>query len=249
MPPSCTRQASAAALAASQGTAHIVAMDHVVLLGDSVFDNGSYVPGHPDVVQQLRAHLPGGWRATLLAVDGHATSSVHAQLDGLPGDASHLVLSAGGNDALMQFGILDAPVRSMSTALDTLAGVRDEFAGHYRPLIAQLVGTRLHCAVCTVYEGNFKDAGIQRLAATALTVFNDVIIRTAVAAGLPVIDLRAICSTAGDYANPIEPSPRGGDRIARTIARVLARHDFAAGRTAIFGGDTDGRDARGPGPG
>ncbi len=33
---------------------------HVVLLGDSIFDNGVYVPGGPDVVTQLRAELPPG---------------------------------------------------------------------------------------------------------------------------------------------------------------------------------------------
>src|SRR5689334_2118739 len=46
------------------------AMTHVVLIGDSVFDKGAYVAGGPDVVRQLRGVLPGGWRATLTAVDG-----------------------------------------------------------------------------------------------------------------------------------------------------------------------------------
>jgi hypothetical protein len=36
-------------------------MGHLVLLGDSVFDNAAYVGGGPDVVAQLRARLPTGW--------------------------------------------------------------------------------------------------------------------------------------------------------------------------------------------
>jgi hypothetical protein len=37
---------------------------HVVLLGDSVLDNAGYLGGRgPDVVTQLRARLPAGWRA------------------------------------------------------------------------------------------------------------------------------------------------------------------------------------------
>ena len=44
--------------------------EHVVLIGDSIFDNGAYVAGGPDVVTQLRERLPQGWRATLGAVDG-----------------------------------------------------------------------------------------------------------------------------------------------------------------------------------
>ena len=46
------------------------AMGHVVLLGDSVFDNAAYVGGGPDVVRQVRERLPRGWDASLRAVDG-----------------------------------------------------------------------------------------------------------------------------------------------------------------------------------
>ena len=74
-------------------------MTHVVLLGDSIFDNARYVPGGPAVVDQLRASLPGG-RATLLAVDGAVAADVPRQLAALPADATHLAVSAGGNDAL-----------------------------------------------------------------------------------------------------------------------------------------------------
>ena len=35
-------------------------MPHVALLGDSIFDNGAYTSGGPDVVTQLRAILPAG---------------------------------------------------------------------------------------------------------------------------------------------------------------------------------------------
>src|SRR3712207_7657631 len=45
-------------------------MPHVVLLGDSIFDNKSYVGGGPDVIAQVRDDLPPGWKATLCAVDG-----------------------------------------------------------------------------------------------------------------------------------------------------------------------------------
>jgi len=41
-------------------------MNQLVLLGDSVFDNGAYVPGGLDVCQQLCKKLPVGWGATLL---------------------------------------------------------------------------------------------------------------------------------------------------------------------------------------
>ena len=43
---------------------------HIVLLGDSIFDNGAYTQGEPDVVTHLRTLLPAGARAMLLAKDG-----------------------------------------------------------------------------------------------------------------------------------------------------------------------------------
>ncbi len=72
----------------------------VVLLGDSIFDNGVYVAGGPDVRQQLEERLPQGWESTLLAVDGDVTSDVYVQVERLPSRATHLVISTGGNDAL-----------------------------------------------------------------------------------------------------------------------------------------------------
>jgi hypothetical protein len=56
-------------------------LTNVVLLGDSIFDNGAYVgAGDPDVIGQLRAILPGGWRATLNAVDGAGMSDIRGQI-------------------------------------------------------------------------------------------------------------------------------------------------------------------------
>src|SRR5213080_1875139 len=65
-------------------------MKHIVLLGDSIFDNGHYTMGGPDVISQVRQLLPAGWQASLLAVDGSTTEDVPSQLHRMPPDASHL---------------------------------------------------------------------------------------------------------------------------------------------------------------
>ena len=75
-------------------------MPHIVMLGDSIFDNRSYTGTEPDVVTHLRAMLPEAARATLLAVDGTTTRSMARQVGEIPDDATHLVVSVGGNDAL-----------------------------------------------------------------------------------------------------------------------------------------------------
>src|SRR2546426_12247079 len=69
---------------------------HVALLGDSVLDNGAYTSGGPDVARQLTSMLPAGWRASLLAVDGAMMGDLEHQLYRLPVDATHVVLSIGG---------------------------------------------------------------------------------------------------------------------------------------------------------
>lgn len=209
-------------------------MGHVILLGDSVFDNAAYVAGGPDVVRQLRDVLPAGWRATLGAVDGSVTTGVARQLEWLPGDATHLIVSVGGNDALQASDILTASAASTAEALLKLAAVRDQFEFNYRQMMGHLLARRLPIAVCTIYYPRFPDETMQRLAVAALASFNDCIIRAAFAAGLPLLDLRLICSDDEDYANPIEPSVRGGEKIAAAIRTMLAAHDFTRGRTEVF---------------
>jgi hypothetical protein len=208
-------------------------MPHLVLIGDSILDNGAYTRGGPDVVSQVRELLPSGWKATLLAIDGSTTDHVAGQLSRLPQGATHLVLSVGGNNALMHLGILHIPTTSMATSIETLAALRSDFEERYRAVIAACLKARLPLAVCTIYNGCFEDQSFQRIAATTLTVFNDAIIRVAVEKSLPVIDLRAVCADAEDYANPIEPSSVGGAKIARVIVGLVSGANASAPATRI----------------
>ena len=208
-------------------------MGHIVLLGDSIFDNAAYVAGGPDLVRQLRERLPEGWRASLNAVDGSVISSVGRQLQGLPPDASHLVVSIGGNDALGHAGLLDEGARSMAEALDKIAAVREQFERDYRAMLEGVLARAIPVAVCTIYDARFPDPQRRRLAATALAILNDSITRQAFARGLPLIDLRLICDEDEDFANPIEPSVHGGEKIAAAIAAFAMEHD-ARHRSEVF---------------
>ena len=192
-------------------------MTHVVLLGDSIFDNAAYVAGGPDVVHQLREFLPSGWRATLNALDGAVIADLPQQLQRLPADATHLVVSVGGNDALGEAALLDQKVGSMAEALELITQVRDQFRSAYAKMLDQVLARRLPFAVCTIYEPRFPEPTRRRLAATALTALNDAITREAFARNVDCIDLRIICDDDRDFANPIEPSVHGGAKIARAI--------------------------------
>lgn len=205
-------------------------MNHIVLLGDSVFDNAAYVAGGPDVVGQLRSILPSGWRATLNALDGAVIGDISGQLRKLPGDAAHLVISAGGNDALGEAHLLDQGVGSMAEALELLSRVRDRFRAAYAAMMDEVLQRRLPTAVCTIYEPRFPEPPRRRLAATALTALNDAITREAFARGIDCIDLRVLCNEDRDFANPIEPSVHGGAKIARAILAFAAKDGSAVSR-------------------
>jgi hypothetical protein len=192
-------------------------MTHVVLLGDSIFDNAAYVPGEPDVVRQLRTILPSGWRATLNARDGAVIADLPQQLRNLPPDATHLIASIGGNDALGESGLLERKVTSMAEALELITAVRERFRSTYARMLDQLLQRRLPLAVCTIYEARFPEPVTRRLAATALTALNDAITREAFVRNIDCIDLRILCDDDRDFANPIEPSVHGGAKIARAI--------------------------------
>lgn len=86
---------------------------HLVLLGESVFDNQAYVASSRAVIDHVRAGLPGGAQATPLAVDGDATTDVARQMRHLPADATHLALSVG---AAMTSWVLSWPCRPPAAA-------------------------------------------------------------------------------------------------------------------------------------
>ena len=67
-------------------------------------------------------------------------------------------------------------------------------------------------------------------------MFNDIITREAFAGGLPLIDLRLIISEDDDYANDVEPSSKGGAKIARAIADLVTTDDFKQKRSVVFAG-------------
>ena len=218
-------------------------MSHVVLLGDSIFDNGHYTQGGPDVVSQVRALLPSGWDVSLLAVDGSTTENIAAQVEQLPETATHLVLSVGGNDALMHssglgFSLFGFQAEPKNNPMRTLADILEKFEADYRNAVSRCLGAKLPLAICTIYNCYFPEKSYQQMISTGLTIFNDVILRVAIENKLPVLDLRYICVNQEDYANPIEPSSIGGQKIAEAIVRMVTASDALGQGTRIFTGGT-----------
>jgi lysophospholipase L1-like esterase len=207
---------------------------HVVLLGDSIFDNQRYIGSQSPVIEQVRKAIPADWTATLGAVDGHLTSDVAVQLQKLPADATHLVISIGGNDALSESSVLTRPTNSPAEVFLNLATIRENFDNRYSAMLDQVMATGKPVVLCTIYDPRFENESQQRMCVAALGVFNDVITRAAAKFGLPLIDLRVVFSDAADYANAIEPGPHGGEKIAKLIHQIVATHDFKSSRAVIY---------------
>jgi len=89
---------------------------HIVLAGDSIFDNGIYVPDGPALVEVLRGALGSSGKATLLAVDGSISVMVPPQFKDIPKDADRLFISSGGNDALACRFVIDTPAAGVPDA-------------------------------------------------------------------------------------------------------------------------------------
>ncbi len=190
---------------------------HIVLLGDSIFDNAPYTAGGPAVIDHLRAGLPSGHRATLLAVDGHLVEDVPFQLRKIPDGATHFFLSVGGNNALEHVDLLNRRVESAGHGVALLGRAVEDFADAYRALLDRLTRELPRLQVCTVYNGDFGAEA--PIVSAAIRLFNDAIQRAANRCGLPVVELRDLLNRPEHYANPIEPSVEGGRVLAGEILR------------------------------
>jgi len=157
----------------------------------------------------------------------------------LDGSETHLFVSAGGNDAYNASGIFRERVLTVAEALGLLAKAQARFRKDYQALLRAILAVGKPVAVCTVYDAI---PGLGEAQRAGLALFNDVIIRSAAEALVPMIDLRVVCDEAEDYSaiSPIEPSAQGGAKIAKVIAALIRQHDFSVPRagTSIFTGST-----------
>jgi hypothetical protein len=208
-------------------------MQHVVLIGDSIFDNGPYVEKGESVSEVLSVMLKESAKVTLFAVDGDVTTDVPLQLEPFPDDVTHAFVSCGGNDALRILNILNQSVSSVGDALESLADVRKTFRINYTNMLRAISDKVEKLTVCTIYN---SVPGTSDRALAALALFNEIILEEAVALRLPIIDLRCICLEYEDYSvvSPIEPSGQGAKKISKVITYVLSNHNYESKVSAVY---------------
>jgi hypothetical protein len=209
-------------------------MNHLVLLGDSTFDNRAYVPPRCEVIALLKRTLPAGCQASLLAVDGSLIADVEQQIASLPRDATHLLISVGGNDGLQHAALLSRPVASVAEALAHLDDMRVRFEDGYRRMLDKVCRYGLPVAICSIYRPRFDDTALQLASQAALPLLNDAITREAFARGLDLLDFRLLFDDPADFSHTIEPSAQGGAKMARAIVGMLVGENSMVRRSQVF---------------
>ncbi len=194
---------------------------HIALLGDSILDNARYVTAGQAVVNHVWQALQPDNACSLVAVDGDTTRNVHAQLQRLPTETTHLVLSVGGNDALAWLPTLNQPAGSVMEALDHLQRIQAEFCQHYETSLEQLHRVNKPTLVFTIYDAV---TGLTPALRAALSLFNDVVLRTAMRHPFDILELRDLLTQPEDYSSvsPIEPSEQAGKKLASAISKWVA---------------------------
>ena len=182
------------------------AMPHVVLLGDSIFDNARYVPDGPPVVQHLRRALAGRVgdhpaRRGRRHRRGHGRQSPR-----LPGRRHPPRRERGRQRRHGRERVLREPAVTGGGAASWPTvdrGVRARTTLRCSRPCSRPGGPR-PSAPCTT-----PIPGLGPAEKIGLGLFNEVILRTAFAAGAPVLDLRLICTRTGITRRCRRSSRRG----------------------------------------
>ena len=198
---------------------------YVSLLGDSIIDNKIYVEeGELSVTEHLQHNSSSNF--TMIAVDGDTTEDVlKNQLDNLKEPVSHIVLSIGGNDLLQNLHILQDETIGMKFALEKSSELIGEIQENYTKILEHLSQYDAKVLLCTVYEGDLKSdvllAEYDKAGQAMLKMHNDTVYYLASKFDVDVLELRNIFTNKEDYANPIEPSHIGGEKLAKAIIQWM----------------------------
>ena len=198
---------------------------YVSLLGDSIIDNKVYVgEGELSVTEHLQYNSSSNF--TMIAVDGDTTEDVlENQLDNLKEPVSHIVLSIGGNDLLQNLHLLQDETSGMKFALEKSSELIGEIQENYTKILEHLSQYDAKVLLCTVYEGDLESdvllAEYDKAGQAMLKMHNDTVYYLASKFEVDVLELRNIFTNKEDYANPIEPSHIGGEKLAKAIIQWM----------------------------
>ena len=195
----------------------------VALLGDSIIDNKVYVGENElSVTEHLQKINDEDYYFEMIAVDGDTTKEViDNQLEKIRANNSHIVLSIGGNDLLQKLDIMFNETSGMIASLEIASQTIEKIKNRYEAILLHLKTLNQPVLLCTIYEGDLQSdpylAEVEDAGKVLLGMMNDAIHFLGNKHDLEVLELRNIFTEVSDYANPIEPSHSGGEKLAKAI--------------------------------
>ena len=201
---------------------------HLALLGDALqnIDLGEGTPENALVPQPRNP-----WKLTILQPDEVLE---RGPMRAVPRDATHIGIAVDGGWAIETSGLLTGSALSIRGALETLASAADEFDKVFARLIDSALETGLPTIVCTLVPSRHVEPVRQQVAATALAIFNDRILKRAFAARLSIVELRLVCDEDGDYATETLLSRTGVRKVANVARSALYEISQEPGRTRVY---------------
>jgi len=201
---------------------------HLVLLGDAL-QNIDLGKGQAETALVPQPRNP--WKLTVLQPPEVLRQG---RVRAIPTEVTHIAICVDGGWAIETSGLLQGSARTIREALDTLAWAADEFENMFACLIAAATEAGVPTIVCTLVPARYVELSQQRVAATALAIFNDRLLRRAVAARLSVVELRLVCDEDGDYASETLLSHAGVRKVANVARSALYDVSRNPGRTRVY---------------
>ncbi len=201
---------------------------HLVLLGDAL-QNIDMGVEPPESVLVPRPR--NDWKLTVLDAP-HVLERGWARA--IPLDATHIGICVDGGWAIEASGLLRGSAQTIQDALEALSAAADQFEDIFTRLVAAALEAGLPTVVCTLVPARHQEPSHQRAAAAALAIFNDRILRQAVAAHLSVVDLRFVCDEESDYASETLLSRAGVRKVANVGRTALYEVSREPGRTRVY---------------
>jgi hypothetical protein len=201
---------------------------HLVLLGDALENLELGVDPAEDVLVP-RPRNP--WKLTVLEPPQVLERGWSRAI---PLDATHIGICLDGGWAIEASGLLRGEAKSIRSALKALALAADQFEDIFARLIAAALEAGLPTVVCTLVPSRHQEASRRRVAATALAIFNDRILRQAFWAKLSIVELRLICDEESDYASETLLSRAGVRKVANVGRAALYEVSREPGRTRVY---------------
>ena len=201
---------------------------HLVLLGDAL-ENLELGLDPAEEVLVPRPRNP--WKLTVLEPPQVLERGWSRAI---PLDATHIGICLDGGWAIEASGLLRGEAKSIRSALKALALAADQFEEIFARLIAAALEAGLPTVVCTLVPSRHQEASRRRVAATALAIFNDRILRQAFWAKLSIVELRLICDEESDYASETLLSRAGVRKVANVGRAALYEVSREPGRTRVY---------------